>query len=285
MSILTAIVQAILQAIAWVFPISESGHSSLFHDFASRQSGACSTITGVIHIGIAIGIIIALYKLFIKLSAEFVGTVGDVFKKRLKGSSKKPIRKYMYMTLLSFLPMILWVIPTGNGLLYTVLHKTSYNSALIDDGLFFVITAIMLFIATRVLAKSSNMKSVDLIPAIVVGVASVLLAPISGLSLVAGVFTILLLFGVSKGLAFKYAFVMSVPVLVVTGIVEICTAVTIASAVEIVLALVFSIAVSFISVKLLKWIIDKMYLKYVVIYDLAIGVITTIIGIFQLILK
>jgi undecaprenyl pyrophosphate phosphatase UppP len=61
MSILTAIVQAILQAVTWILPISESGHSSIFHDFAGRVSDSCAAITGVIHIGIAIGIVICLY--------------------------------------------------------------------------------------------------------------------------------------------------------------------------------------------------------------------------------
>lgn len=285
MSIITAIVQAILQAVAWVFPISESGHSSIFHDFASRQSGACSTITGVIHIGIAIGIVLSMYKLFIKLIGQFVGTFGDMFKKRLKGTSQKPIRKFMYMTLLSFVPMILWVIPTGHGFLYTVLHRTSYNSALIDDGIAFVITAALLFIASNMLMKSNNNKNVDLLPAIVVGAASVLLVPITGLSLVAGVFSILVMFGISKSIAFKYAFVMSVPVLIVTGIVEICTAVTIASFVEILLALIISAGVSFFCVRVLKWAINKMQLKYFVVYDLTMGLIVALIGIIQLIVK
>ena len=64
MWILTAIFQAIGQAFTWVFPVSESGHSVIFHNFSGRFTNACSQLTGVIHIGIAIGLFIAFYKLF-----------------------------------------------------------------------------------------------------------------------------------------------------------------------------------------------------------------------------
>ncbi len=50
MSVLTAIFQAIGQAISWVLPISESGHSAIFHNFSGRFTNACSQLTGVVHI-------------------------------------------------------------------------------------------------------------------------------------------------------------------------------------------------------------------------------------------
>ena len=78
MWILTAIFQAIGQAFTWVFPVSESGHSVIFHNFSGRFTNACSQLTGVIHIGIAIGLFIAFYKLFISLSKIFL-QLGTIF--------------------------------------------------------------------------------------------------------------------------------------------------------------------------------------------------------------
>ena len=83
MWILTAIFQAIGQAFTWVFPVSESGHSVIFHNFSGRFTNACSQLTGVIHIGIAIGLFIAFYKLFISLFKNFFATWNDIFHKRL----------------------------------------------------------------------------------------------------------------------------------------------------------------------------------------------------------
>ena len=79
MWILTSIFQAIGQALPWVLPVSESGHSVIFHNFSGRFSNACSQLTGVVHIGIAIGLVIAFYKLFVNLFKNFFGTFDDIF--------------------------------------------------------------------------------------------------------------------------------------------------------------------------------------------------------------
>lgn len=286
MSIITALFQAIGQALAWLLPISEWGHSSIFHDFSGRATGACSTLTGVVHIGIAIGIIAALYKVFLTLAKQFFETFSDLFKKQLKTKPVSPSRKFMYMTLLSFVPLILWAIPTGkNGLLFSLLHKTGYNGTLLDDGIFFVLTGILVLLSAKQLSLSKNDKNVTVLSAVIAGVACVFLIPVSGLSLMAGIFAILLLFGVSKKLSLRYAFVMSVPVLLVMGIVELCIAVSASSIVSVIIGLVVSAVVSFFTVKAVMWIVNHNKIKYFGFYDLGIGVITAVIGIFELVLK
>ena len=284
MSILTAIIQAVFQAITFIFPISETGHSSMFHDFAGRTSPSCSAITGVIHIGIALGIIIALYKLFLSLLKEFFKTFEDIFKKRIKTEQPTPARKFMYYTLLSFCPMLLWLIPTGkNGFLFNLLSKTGYNATLFDDSIFFLITGALVILCARQLALSRNNKNINLIYALIIGFASLLLVPVSGLSFIGGVFCILMLLGVSKKLSLRYAFVLSAPVLVVMGIIEICVSVTPAGIASIILGLIISAGISFICVKVLIWLINNEKYKYFGYYDIAIGAITLVIGIFELI--
>jgi len=286
MSVLIAILQAVFQAITFIFPISEAGHSSMFHDFAGRFEYSGSAITGVVHIGIAIGIIIAMYKLFLSLTTEFFATFGDIFKKRLRANPPSGKRKFMYYSLLSFAPMVLWLIPTGkNGFLYSLLFKTAYNKTLFDDGIFFLITGALLLLAIKQLNLSKNDKSINLVSALVIGFLSLALVPVSGLSFIGGVFCVLMLLGVSKKLSLRYAFVLAVPVLVVMGVIEICTAANPAGIVAIIFGLILSAAVSFICVRLLHWVINKDKLKYFAYYDLGLGVLTLIIGIFQLILR
>lgn len=286
MSIITALFQAIGQALTWLLPVSEWGHSSIFHDFSGRVTGACSTLTGVVHIGIAIGIVAALYKVFLILSKQFFETFSDMFKKQLKTKPVTPSRKFMYMTLLSFVPMILWLIPTGkNGLLFSVLHKTGYNSTLLDDGIFFILTGVLVLLSAKQLSLSKNNKNITVLSAVIVGIACVFLIPVSGLSLMAGVFAILMLFGVSKKLSLRYSLVMSVPVLLVMGIVELCTAVSASSIVAVIIGLIVSTVVSFFAVKAVMWIVNKNKIKYFGFYDLGIGAITAVIGIFELALK
>lgn len=286
MSVLTAIIQAILQAITWVFPVSESGHSSLFHDFSDRYSGACSAITGVIHIAIAVGIVIALRKVFLSLSKEFVNTFPDIFKKKFSLKNASPARSFMLMTVLSFVPMLLWLIPAGDyGTFYNLLRSTGFNGTVLDDGLFFIITGLLMLAAAKQLSIARNNKNVSIVCALVVGFVCVLLVPVAGLSPVAGIFAVTMLMGVSKKLAFRYCFVMSVPLLIVTGIVEICISVTPAGIVSIILALIIAAAVTVLAVKILLWMIETVKIKYFAIYDFAIGIIACIIGIFEIALK
>lgn len=286
MSILTAIFQALFQTLCRIFPISETAHSSIFHDFAGRFSGKCSSLTGIVHIGIAVGIVAAMYKFFFKMSREFFSTFGDIFKKRLKGNKPSNSRHFMYMTLISFCPMVLWLIPFGKyGLFYNFLRVTQFNMTLLDDGISLAITGAMLIIATLELAKSRITKPVTVGAAVVIGGLSVLFIPVSGFSFIGMVFAVLVLFGVNKKLALNYGLVMSVPVLVVTGIVEICLSVTHVGIASIIIGLVISIVAAFFSTAFLKFVVNKGYLKYIGIYDVSVGVIILIIGIFELILR
>ena len=121
--------------------------------------------------------------------------------------------------------------------------------------------------------------------AYVIGFLSLILVPVSGLSLIGGVFCVLMLLGVSKKLSFRYAFVLSVPVLIVMGIIELCSASTPAGIAAIIIGLILSAAASFLCVRVLKWVINNDKLKYFGYYDFGVGALALIIGLFELILK
>lgn len=285
MSILTAIFQAIGQAIAWIIPISESGHSAIFHDFSGRYTNACSQLTGVIHIGIAVGILIAFYKLFIRLGKNFFDTFSELFHKRLNIKNPSPQRRLMYMTLLSFALMIFYVIPTGrHGNLYMVFHRTTFNGTLLGEGICMALTGVLLIITASMLGKKYNALP-PWAQALVLGIITFLAVPTSGCSLVAGVLCVGVIIGMSDKYALRYSMIMSVMVLLVTGVTEIIIGVTAVSIVQAIIALVISALVSFISVKALIFVIKKNYLKYIAVYDIAIGAICLIIGIFETVVK
>ena len=94
MSVLTALIQAILQVLSTIFPISQTAHSSMFHDFSNRFASGQSTLTGFVHIGIAVGIFVAMYRLFIRLIGEFFMGFSDLKSKKIRENSKKPARAF-----------------------------------------------------------------------------------------------------------------------------------------------------------------------------------------------
>lgn len=285
MSIIKAIFQAIGQAIAWIIPISESGHSAIFHDFSGRYTNACSQLTGIVHIGIAIGIIIALYKLFFQLFKTFFGEWNDLFHKRIKLKPTSSGRSFMYMTILSFVPLIFYLIPAGKfGNLFSVFHRASYNGNLLGEGLCMALLGALLIVVSTMLNKRFNPLP-KWCQALIIGIIAFLAIPTAGCSLVGGVFCIGILVGMSDKYALRYSMVMSVMVLIVTGIIEICVGVTTVSVLQVIFALVFSSGTAFIAVKVLIFILRKNYLKYIAVYDISVGFICFITGIFEILVK
>lgn len=286
MSILTAIFQAIGQAITFVFPLSESGHSSIFQDFSSRFSGNYSELTGLIFIGIAIGIIASFYKLFIKLTYEFFGGFNDLFHKKLdiKGASTR--RKFMYLTFIPFAFMLFYLIPIGSkGNIYQCLNTLAYDGNLLSEGICFTVSAILLLFASIKLSKNEKVKAFTLPDAIILGVAVFFTLPLSGLSLCVTIISGAILLGVNKRVAVRYFATISVPVLIVKGIVEIATCSTYVNIFAGIIGVVLGAVVSYFACKFLVYIVNTYKLKYFSYYNFTLGVILSIVGIVEILIK
>ena len=288
LSIITAIFQAIGQALTFIFPISESGHSAIFHNFAARNSGDVSELTGLIHIGIALGLIIAFYKVFLRNFVEIVNSFKEMFSKDLKVRRAKNSRKFMYFTLISFVPMLFYFVPIGKkGNLYHILHMLSYDGNLLSEGIAFLVTATLLLFASFTMTKNKenrgNQLSVPIV--IILAVLVFITLPMAGLSLSAVIISAAIICNINKNIAFRYFISISVPILIVKGIIEIVTCASRVSVVAGVIAVVVAAAAAYLFSKLFKAVVSNMYLKYFSYYDYAIGVIVLVTGIVQLFLK
>lgn len=285
MWILTAIFQAIGQALTRLLPVSESGHSAVYHNFSGRFTDACSQLTGVIHIGIAIGVIIAFYKLFLHLFKNFFGAWNDLFHKRLDIKNSSPQKNFMYMTLLSFLPMLLYFVPAGKyGNVYQLFHRTSYNQEILGEGICIALTGVLLIITSGMLDKK-NKPLPAILQTCIIALIAFLAVPTAGCSLVAGVFCTAVLVGMSEKYALRYSMVMSSMVLLFTGVIELCIGVTKVNFAAAAIGLIVSAATAFLAVKILLFVLKNKALKYFAWYDIVMGAICFVIGIFQLVIK
>ncbi len=286
LSIITSIFQAIFQALTFILPVSESGHSAIFHDFAGRYTSSCSELTGLIHLGIALGIIIACYKVFMRLIYEFMSTLQDVFGGHFQTKKVSTSRKFMYLTFIPYILMLIYLIPVGDGKnIYEYLNSVSYDTNLFGEGIFFLITATLLLAANIVLNKNKNGKALTLPYTIIAAVLIFLSIPLPGLSLSASIICILIICGVNKKVAFRYFVSISVPVLIFTGIMEILNCATYVKIVPGIIAVVISAAVTFFISKLLLNLISKNNLKIFSYYCYTIGVIITVIGIVEIFIR
>lgn len=287
MSYLTAIFQAIAQAITSILPISESGHSAIFHDFAARYSGSVSQLTGVVHIGIMLGIIIVFRKFFLGQAVEFFGGFIELFTKKLSIKDSKPKRHFMYMTCVSLAMFIVLAVPLGKGKnIYSVTRSLSYNGTLLDEGIFFALFSALLFVTFLFISKGKETrKKVQLYHSFILGAVSVISVCFAGLSPLITVFCAALLLGFSRSNSLRYAISMYVPILGVGAIVELSTAVTKAEWLPVIIALIISAAVSFFVTKLLMWIINNNKFSFFAYYDATAALVCIVTGIIELAVK
>lgn len=268
--------------LTYLFPLSESGHSAIFHDFAGRYTNNCSELTGLIHIGIAVGILIAFYKVFLKLVFEFFSTGKEIFTKNFDIKKTNNSRKFMYYTFIPYIFMLIYLIPVGGGRnIYSLLDSYSYDGNLISEGICFLINAVLLLLVSIKLAK--NEKGVQLsAPAVLVTSVLMFFAiPVSGLSVCAVVVSVLALFGINKKIAFRYFISLSVPILLVRGIIEIALCVTYINIVAGIIGVIIAIAFSFFISKLSLYLLKNNFYKFFSYYGFAVGGLSVIIGIIE----
>lgn len=283
---LTAIFQAVAQAVTWVLPVSESGHSAIFHDFSGRFSGNGSELTGLVHIGIALGIFLVFIKLFARLFGEFIAFFKDAFAKQNPFVNPGGVRRFMFGTVLGFLPMVLLLVPAGKyGNVYGLFRSMGYNGTLLDEGVFFALTGGLILLALLQMKKHGPQKNVDWYAALILGFAAAFSLPIAGLSYMGALFCLGVTMGVARKISYRFAAVSSVLTLLVLGVVEICTCVTYVNIIAGIVAVVLSAAVTYFMVKLMLWILHGGKLKAFAYYDFALAGVCVVVGIFELILR
>lgn len=286
MSILTAIFQAIGQVLTYIFPLSESGHSSVFHDFAGRFTNNCSELTGLIHIGMAIGIAAAFYKIFLKLIFEFVSAGRDLFTRKLDLKKTTNSRKFMYYTFIPYIFMLVYLIPIGGGRnIFELLHSYSYDGNLISEGVSFLINAVLLIIAFIKLSKNEKGGQLSAPAVLLTSVLVFFSVPVSGLSMCALVISVLSLFGVNRKIAFRYFISLSVPILVVRGIIEIACCVTYVNIIAGIIGVVVAGVLAYFVSKLLLFFVKNNYLNYFSYYGFTVGGLSLIIGIIEIVIN
>lgn len=219
------------------------------------------------------------------LFKNFIGSWNDIFHKRLDIKNPKPARSFMFMTVLSFVPMIFYLIPAGKyGNIYSVFHRVSYNENLVGEGICMLLTGALLIVTCSVMEKKLNPVA-PFLQAILIGFIVFLAVPTAGCSVIGAVFCVGIILGMNEKTALRYSVVMSVMILLVMGVVELCTAVTKITILSAVIGLVIAAAVSFFASKLLIFMIKDKKLRLFGIYDAAIGFIVLIIGIFEVVVK
>lgn len=228
MELIKAIIMGVVQGICEFLPVSSSGHLAIFKQILNINTDTGLLFDVMLHIGTLAAIFVVYSKDVKQLIIEGFTIIGLFIKKvftslfnlfRKSGNKKEivkiittPYRKFVMLIIVSTIPTAII------GLLLKDLIEYAANT-LIIPGIMLLITGILLIIADKAKKGHKTAEEAGYKSALAVGVSQGF-ATLPGLSRSGTTITACLLCGFDKAFAVKYSFIMSIPAILGSMILE-----------------------------------------------------------------
>lgn len=207
MSLWFAIVQGLVQGLTEFLPVSSSGHLVLVQTlFGDGVETNYMLFNVLLHFGTLLSVIVAFWKDIKELFVEFFGWIHDGFK--INGH---PYRRFIVMLLLTIVPMFA-ILPIKSTL------EEAFSSPLLV-GMLLLVTAAVLFLSEKAPKKHKTEENATWLDALIVGIGQCF-AVLPGLSRSGTTICTGLFRGFSRDFAVRFAFIMSLPVILGANILE-----------------------------------------------------------------
>lgn len=284
MEILKALLLGIVQGITEFLPISSSGHLSLFSHLFGVNTDTAGLFSAMLHIGTLIAILLMFYRPIYDLLEEFFLCFKDVVtgKFTFKLSKMSATRRMLFMFIISCVPLLLLLIPTGKETnLMDSVAVFSTDDSVLAEGICFMVTGFLLILGTTLNQSFKKKKTVTPVSALLIGIAQLFAACFPGISRSGSTISMGLCCGISKKNMIRYSFILCIPAVLASGLVEFKDAMeadVIVPVFPLIIGVVASAVVGVFAIKLLQILIKKDLFRYFGFYCLALGFITTIIS-------
>ncbi len=284
MEILKALILGIVQGVTEFLPISSSGHLSVFRQLFNVETDTAGLFSAMLHIGTLVAILLMFYKPIYELFEEFILSIKDVFTGKFTFNLKKmsATRRILFMFVISCIPLLVLLVPTGKETnLMDSVDVFSSDDSLLAEGICFMITGFLLILGTTLNGNFKTKKPVTPVTALVIGIAQLFAACFPGISRSGSTISAGLCCGVSKKNMIRYSFILSIPAVLTSGLVEFKDAMetdAIVPVFPLIVGVVSSAIVGVFAIKLLQILMKKNLFKYFGFYCLALGFATTIIS-------
>lgn len=276
MEYISIIIQGIIQGLTEFLPVSSSGHLSVAQHF--MNVGEESVITSIfLHLGTLVAVFIAFAPTIWGMIKEFFFTIGDIFTGKFSWKNMNDNRRMMIMVIIAT------VILVPFSFIKDFFTSMEGDGDIIFEGCAFIFTAILLFLSDACVKGLKTGRDMKIKDAVVVGLFQVA-ALFPGVSRSGSTITSGLFCGLSRQTAVTFAFILGIPAILGSSILEVKDAV--ADGVELnlpVLAVGFAVAavVGFLCIKLVNIIIKNDKFKVFGIYTLLLGLACIGLGIFE----
>ena len=277
MTIISAIFQGILQGLTEFLPVSSSGHLSLWQYFTGVNSETSVSFSVMLHLGTLLAVIIAFWPTVRQLLREFFLLFADLFRGRLFRQSPTPYRRMLYLLILSCVPLLL-VLP-----LQDFLTSVSADNDILVEGICFLITSTLLFLADRAprgRLEASTMKGKH---ALAIGAAQ-LFATLPGISRSGSTISVGQMCGLERSYAVSYSFILGLPAVLAAGILDLHDAA--AGGVDIewgtaLLGMAAALIFGLLAIRLVRYLAKSNKFRIFAVYTLILGSATVILGIVE----
>ena len=204
MTVLSAILQAIIQGLTEFLPISSSGHLSVFQHLTGSSGEGALMFSAVLHLGTLVAVFVCFWNKIFALIVEFFEMISDIFKGKFSFKNMEPARRVIFMFIISTAVLIPFYLCKG------VFESFSEDSSIFVEGLCFLYTASILFLADRSSKGTKQITDVTAKDAVTIGFfqAIALLPGVSrsGSTISSGLFC-----GLKRDEAVSYSFILCHP--------------------------------------------------------------------------
>ncbi len=212
MTYLQAIILGLIQGLAEFLPISSSGHLALLQYFFGIKGDEVLAFTVLLHLGTLISVFIIYWKDIVDLVKELFATIKDLFTGKGLRINANPTRRMGFMIIVATIPTALI------GLLFEDYFEGLYSSLVgICIGLIF--TGFILLIAERNGKQDKTIMTMKFRHAVFVGIMQgIAICP--GVSRSGSTLFGSLMSGLERATAVKFAFLISIPSILGSVILE-----------------------------------------------------------------
>ncbi len=278
MSIFEAILQGLIQGFTEFLPVSSSGHLSLFQHFTGQNGDAGLTASIFFHIGTLIAVFIAFWDKIKALIIEFFRMISDIFTGKFKWKEMSLDRRFIIMIVISILPLFAFYI------FKDLFEGFSTDNDIIVEGIAFLYTSALLFLSSHKSKKYLGKKDAGeatVKDALIIGVfQGIALTPgisRSGSTISAGIFS-----GLKKESAIEYSFILGIPVILASALLETKDIIETNAVIEwvpLLIGMAVAAVSGFFAIKLIKWLMKTDKFVIFAFYTLVLGIVVTGLGI------
>lgn len=276
MSILTAIIQAIVQGLSEFLPVSSSGHLSVLQHYMDTGEEAL-LFSVILHLGTLLAVCTAFRKDIWILIKEFGAMLRDIFTGKFKWSTMNGERRMIIMMIITIMMLLPFYI------FKDFFKAVSTDNDIIAEGFCFLYTSALLFTSDKWGKRNKNSEDITVKNAVTVGLfQGVALLPgvsRSGSTISGGLFS-----GFTRELAVRYSFIMGIPVILAGALSEIKDAVSNDVQIEL-LPYTIGFGVAAITgigaIKLVQWLMKTDKFKVFAIYTFVLGILVITAGIIE----